>query len=188
MRLFLAIALPPEDRSRLAQLQQELAAARADVKWVETENLHLTLRFLGEVPAAKMQLIGDVVQPVVAALAAPQLQLGGLGTFPSKGSPRVVWCGFERGDEELRRLVEHLSDALEGIGFALEERRYTAHVTIGRVRGRHNSAALRRACETTGADAFEAHVVSEVVLIESRLDRSGPHYTVRKRFAFAPSR
>jgi 2'-5' RNA ligase len=184
MRLFLAVALTDADRQKLDHIRRHLASARADVKWVEAENLHLTLRFLGEVSSGRVGQIEDVVQPVVQALPMPQVCLGGLGTFPPNGPPRVVWCGFQRGTEALRRLVQKLSDVLTGLGFEPEQRRYTPHVTLGRVRSRRNSDVLRHAIETMPAVAFDDFTAHEIVLIESQLSRSGARYAVRRRFGF----
>lgn len=185
MRLFVAIALTQRDRTRLQQIRDVLAAAPADVRWVEPENLHLTLRFLGEVQADRLEPIENVISDAVRAQRAPELQLGGLGVFPARGAPRVVWCGMQRGGEALRVLVGRLEKGLQPLGFAAEDRPYTPHITLGRVRSRHNSAALRRTCETTAAEDFVAFVPTEVLLVESRLSPAGARYSVRRRFAFA---
>src|SRR3989338_10233288 len=101
MRAFLAIELPEAVRARLAALQRDLASAKADVKWVDPNHLHVTMRFLGEIAEPQRQAVAVLIERVAGATAPMRLQLVELGAFPSPSAPRVLWVGIQEGREAL---------------------------------------------------------------------------------------
>ncbi len=175
MRLFVALGLPGAVRRDLADVQARLGAGGA-VRWVRPESMHLTLKFLGEVPESRAPLASEAVLEVAGRHPVLDLDLGGLGRFPSRGRPRVFWMGV--GDAPaLARLHEDVEKTLVGEGFSRDPKPFKAHITLGRVRGileRPYARALARACET---ESYRARVrVEEVELMLSRLSRSGARY------------
>lgn len=178
-RVFVAVGIPGPVRARLDEAQAALRTLGPAVRPVAPGNLHLTLRFLGELAPAR-------VQEVRAALrearwpARFELYHRGLGAFPARGRPRVLWSGCEGvGLAALRDAVE---DSLAGAGVPRDVRAFTPHVTLARVRGEVRPDALAKLLEGRGGDEFGAHPVAEVRLLESRLGHGGAVYSTLEEF------
>ena len=177
IRTFVAIELPLEARDELVSVQAELKKSGADVKWVEPENIHLSLRFIGDVEPDKAEEIKELVAGTTAASKAFELTMKGTGVFPDLGHPRVIWAGVDRGAGESTRLAADLEAGLQAIGIAGEERKFHPHITLGRVRSQRNSDKLRKLVETTGFEAGSIIKVECLILFMSRLTPQGPVYT-----------
>src|SRR3989338_5342197 len=134
MRTFIAIELSEEIRNTLAQIQSHLKYASADVKWVEKDNIHLTLKFLGEVDEERCEKIKSILDEIASQTKQFEISLKDLGAFPKIDYPRVVWVGLDKGITESKELAERIDAALSEIGFQKETRPFAAHLTIGRVR------------------------------------------------------
>ena len=180
IRTFIAIELDPALRSRLGELQDRL---REDlpprlVRWVRPEGIHLTLKFLGEVPVAQVTPIGEAMRRACAGHAPFSFTLGGIGCFPNARRPRVVWVGVEEPTGALAQLQGDVERALQALGHPRERRGFAAHLTLGRVRGRD-----REAVEALGTYVTRARVrvgrmeVGAVRLIRSQLLPGGAVYT-----------
>jgi len=186
MRQFLAIEVPAAMRDRMGELQQRLARCTAGFRWVRPESIHLTLRFLGQVP----QPLDADARPAWAraarAGAAFRLQVSELGVFPPRGAPRVLWLGLtELGGEggRLERLANALEQAARDLGFPPQERAFRAHLTLGRARG-----AASRPPPDVGWAVPEPFEVAEVTLFESRLHPAGARYTALARYPLGARR
>lgn len=180
LRLFWAVNLPPPLKARLASLQEKLKPAGADAKWVEEENLHLTLQFLGNVDAQKAPLLINNMQNTLAGFPAFHLRLGGLGFFPDARKPRVFWAGLAGDLASLRRLHEHVQKTNFLSGYPAEEREFSPHLTLARLRSPRGLNDLFAAVKELGhavADLGELPVTS-VDLMKSELNRRGPVYTL----------
>lgn len=181
MRLFVAVELEEHVRraAAAASAQVRKAAADLDARWIAEENLHITLVFLGEVG-------DDRVAAVRAALDVPfrtppfSIDVGGAGAFPPSGPPRVLWLGVREGRSALAALHGEVSSRLAPLGFEPEHRKYSAHLTIARVRDvRRGGAAprsLREALAACPADAGRSRVTA-VTLYQSRLSPKGATYS-----------
>jgi 2'-5' RNA ligase len=184
VRTFIAIELPQEVREYLESRQTDLASAGGDVKWVRTDDIHLTLVFLGNVPVEEIAAVAAAVRGVAALMGPIRLQAGGAGCFPPHGRPRVVWIGIEEPTGALARLQGAVAEATERFAERSERREYKAHLTVGRVRGGRGAEELSEAVAAL-ADAkgpeFEA---AEVVIFESVLAREGPTYMPLARVPF----
>jgi 2'-5' RNA ligase len=184
VRLFFAIALDEAARASAtavaADVQQNLARARHGraVKWVERENLHVTMRFLGEIDDTASRA---VIESARAPLAhAPfELTVGGAGAFPASGAPRVLWIGVHGGADAAAGLFGLLEARLVPLGIEREPRAYTPHVTIGRVReiDRPGGRALREWLAAV-PPTLGVQRVDRVTLYHSRLSSAGPRYEV----------
>lgn len=178
MRAFLGIALPDAVRSSLAGLQRQLGASGADVKWVERDHLHVTLRFLGEISEIQGGQIEELLVEIAKRHEAFELGLDGVGAFPSVGSPRVVWVGLRQGNEQVVKIAEELEAGLRRLDCEPEERPFHPHVTLGRVRSPRRRDALAQRFQTLAWEPPEPFQVTALTLYRSDLHPSGPRYTV----------
>ena len=186
MRVFIAIEMTDEIKSALSQLQSRLKYAGADVKWVEEKNIHLTLKFLGNIDDNRCKEVTTVLGEVAETVTPFDISVGEVGAFPAPEHPRVVWVGMEKGSEQSASLAHKIDDALYVIGFEKDERAFTAHLTLGRVRSPKNRIAL---AEKIGALNTEKRVqavqtVSSIILFQSTLTTQGPAYTKLSEFHF----
>ncbi|GBD11989.1 RNA 2',3'-cyclic phosphodiesterase [bacterium HR23] len=134
LRLFVALELPEAVQQALASTWAPLRQAERGVKWVPPQGIHLTLKFLGEVAEARLPLLEGPLARVAQGSAPLRLRVGQAGAFPSLSAPRVLWAGLEGDLEPLARLQQAVEEALVPLGFPQEERPFTPHLTLGRVR------------------------------------------------------
>ncbi len=187
MRAFIAIELSPEIKDSLAQIESHLKYSGADVKWVEKDNIHLTLKFLGEITEEKCEKIKSILYEIGKDIKPFELSLkiskeGSdpfLGAFPNLEHPRVIWVGLDKGAAEARILAEKIDEALSKIGFQKESRPFAAHLTIGRVRSAKNKEALKEKITLYQVQKASGtwYKVSSVILFQSTLTPKGPIYT-----------
>jgi 2'-5' RNA ligase len=186
MRCFVAVALPPDVRKLLVQVQDALRRSDAHVKWVEEENLHLSLKFLGE-------LDPDAVATLKGALSIEALQwtrmdltYEGVGTFPERGLPRVVWAGCSGDLPKLAALAGAVERCAEQVGVPRERHPFAAHLTLGRVKSDRNVKRLMSAIENQRHVPLGKDTVKEFVLYESTLTDRGPEYEALSTFPLKP--
>ena len=185
MRLFLAVFPPPEVQSVASGLVEALRRPGDGVSWVKPENLHYTLRFLGEVGEDGARRATAAATEAASAARAFTATLGGLGAFPTPRRARVIWLGMSEGAQALVTLARDLDRALDHRGFAPEGRGFSAHLTLGRVR--EPRPGLPAAADWTGRLAgVEAaapppipFAVDRLCVVESQLNPRGSIYTVR---------
>ncbi len=186
VRTFLGIDLGEQIRARLIALQEELATLTPDVKWVEPDNLHITLLFLGEVAQREVLDICRVAQMAVAELPLFTLSIEGAGCFPNARRPRTLWIGVREGAREVCEVHDAIEAPLLEMGsYRRETRAYVPHVTLGRVKGDQPNDDLAQALaklKTWSAGEIE---VREVQIMSSELMRDGPVYTVLGRAKLA---
>ena len=182
LRTFIAVETSDAVRQRAAELIRVFAATGAKVSWVKPQNLHLTLKFLDEVPLNSIPQISAAVQEAAAACEPFELEIGAAGAFPSAGRPRTLWLGTRGGSEPLSDLHAALERVLKPLGFPKEHRRFAAHLTIGRVRGPgpglvELAPLIKQYAEFT-AGRFP---VAELVVFSSELSPQGPTYEALSR-------
>ena len=184
-RMFIAIELPLEVRARLEQHVKNLQKLSPDVRasWARAENLHLTLKFLGEIPMAKVEALSLAAGAAARASNRFDLVVGDCGAFPTQGQPRVLWIGVEDQSGKLARLHQALENECVQAGFAREMRPFHPHLTIARLRQPHGSRKLAQLHKQIGF-LSEFFAVSELVVIRSELSSEGSRYTVSSRHAF----
>lgn len=182
MRLFVAIEIPHEIREVFADFLKELRAVAPQVKWVRAENLHVTLKFLGETEAGKLDAIHNSLAPLRAELPVT-LGFRGLGFFPNEKRPKVFWAGMEA-SPNLKALAGELDHALHQLGFPQEVRPFTPHLTLARFKAPGLPANLLALARKDESRAFGSMTASEFHLIESKLKPSGAEYTTLQSFPF----
>jgi RNA 2',3'-cyclic 3'-phosphodiesterase len=186
IRTFLAIDLGAKMRGRLVALQEQLATEAPDVKWVEPENLHLTLFFLGEVDQREIIDICRAAQNAVADTPSFDLCIQGTGCFPNARRPHVLWAGVGDGSAEVCAIHDAIEAPLLDLGcYRREARAYTPHVTLGRVKSEGSHDALVQALTNQQAWSAGETAVREVCVMSSELTRDGPTYTVMGRAKLA---
>ena len=176
MRTFIAIELPGEVKSALSDLQREFKECGADVRWVKPENIHLTLRFLGEIDEDTIGAVQHIMESACMMYSAFHLDLKGAGTFPHMKSPRVVWAGLQDSDI-LSRLQNEIEGGLSTAGFKKEARRFVPHLTLGRFRSMQRRQPLLEKIREYEGKQFCSFPVHSVVLMKSELHPTGAQYT-----------
>jgi 2'-5' RNA ligase len=179
MRTFLAVGLTPAIRAQLVALQETLARAADGIKWVEEENLHVTLLFLGDVDEREVTDVCRAAGETCARIAAFPMSVEGVGGFPHARRPRTLWAGVGTGAQELVALHDALEGPLVELGvYRREERAYSPHITLGRVKGdRPNERLPQALAKQAGRRGGEAEV-REVLVMSSQLTPEGPVYGV----------
>lgn len=179
LRLFWAVNLPIDIKKRLAGLQANLKGTPANVKWVEQQNLHLTVKFLGNIDNCLVSEITRVVSEAVAGTGTIELALRGLGFFPNPRRPRVVWVGLQGEVDKLRLLHRRVGECLVKLGWALDNQNFTPHLTLGRLRTSQGSEELVNKVNELGANWDMSDItVSTIDLMKSMLTPKGPVYQV----------
>jgi RNA 2',3'-cyclic 3'-phosphodiesterase len=181
IRTFIAIELPAPVRQFLADCQDRLRRARADVKWVRPDLIHLTLVFLGDVPAERQADLEAAVRSAVAGAGPMALQVTGAGRFPPRGLPRVVWVGVTDSSGSLVRFQRAVTEATTPFAQKIEGRDYTAHLTLGRVRSPKNSRDLEGMLDGMGGTTGPAFEARDVTIFRSDLSPQGPTYSALAR-------
>lgn len=176
IRCFLAIDLPEDLRPQLALVQGELKKSQADVRWVPPGNIHVTLKFFGNVPDAEIPNIIAAAREGAAEQAPLTLKVTGAGAFPNVRSPRVVWLGLGGDMLSLTQFFYRLEKAFAALDYPPEGRAFNPHLTLGRVRSPEGRAQLSRAIEKLVVD-WPPFPVREIILFQSVLSPKGSTYT-----------
>ena len=181
IRSFVAIELPEEAKKGLASLRRELERdEQRFVKWVDAGGIHLTLKFLGNIPSKRVPEITEAIKKAAQGLSPFLLEISGLGAFPSLKQVRVVWVGVGGELDKLSTLQQNIDSALAALGFAREERSFVPHLTVARVREGASTSERGRFGELVGSATFEGkyHVEVEAIkLMRSQLTPAGAIYT-----------
>jgi 2'-5' RNA ligase len=185
-RIFLALEIPDSVRAMLKSLQKELSPHATSLRLVNPELMHVTVRFLGSVPAVKLDAVERAASGAALQVPPFRLSVAAVGMFPERGlSVRVIWAGLVRdvGFHRLQQLFQCLEGKLEIEGFARERRPLSAHITLARVRDNvrpDEAARLRSLVEQMAAMSPHVHgsfVVSRLTVMRSDLTSAGPRYT-----------
>jgi 2'-5' RNA ligase len=182
VRLFVALEIPSAVRENLAALLKSLRTVSPQTRWMRPENLHITLKFMGEVPETKLAAIRNALadarseQPVT-------LDFRGLGFFPNENHPRVFWAGIEA-SPNLKTLAADIERAMEKLGIPREQRPFSPHLTLARFEPSGLPERLRSAIQENRAHEFGSFRANQYQLIESKLKPSGAEYTTLESFTF----
>jgi 2'-5' RNA ligase len=181
LRTFIAVELQKSIRDRLIALQEKLADAGTEVKWVAPENLHVTLLFLGEVEDREVPEVCRITANCAKQHAAFDMSIEGVGCFPNSRQPRIIWAGVGAGRPSLGAIHDDLEAALAVCGYRREDRHYSPHVTLGRIKSDrpvHGVSEVMAKHENWRAGES---TVRELHVLSSCLSPRGPRYTTLSR-------
>ena len=176
IRCFIALEIPTEVKCQLAEIQERDLLHQ--LSWVNPENMHLTLKFLGDVPKSEVSLIEEILAQIATQNTLFVMQIGGLGAFPNFSRPKVVWAGVQKDGEKIISLAHQLNTTLGQIGYPSEKRPFTPHITLARI---HTPTNLKK----IAFDEFyeiSPITVNRISLMQSRLQPSGVVYTLLSSF------
>ncbi len=177
MRCFIAVLLPHELKAKISGIQERLKAAGADMSWTRPEGMHLTLKFLGDIEETELPEIEKALIAAVDGTSQFSLSVSGMGIFPDMRRPRVAWVGLKEEGDILIRLQKRVESELKKTGFPAEGRRFTPHITLGRIRSDKNIEKLLRLIDIEKNSCSGGFEVSRVILMKSELKPSGAVYS-----------
>jgi 2'-5' RNA ligase len=185
LRLFIAFELPEAIRAAIGRYTQALRALPGRVSWVKADNIHLTLKFLGDTPPQRVEAISIALKDIANSFPPLEATIGGSGVFPNERKPRVVWIGIQEMSAALQNLAAAIDDRMHALGFEKEPRRFSPHLTVGRVR----EGAIDKVIEKMKAQPFEKVEArfQEITLMRSELHSAGSIYTPLGRFRLGGS-
>ncbi|MFO8083491.1 MAG: RNA 2',3'-cyclic phosphodiesterase [Desulfobacterales bacterium] len=187
IRTFIAIPLPKIFISWILEVQEQLKSYRFPVRWVKPENIHLTLKFLGNIPIKSIDSIAMTMDDTFCGCPPMTLFAKGLGVFPGIKKPRVIWLGLSGDIKALSGLQANLESNLEKIGFLKENRQFKSHLTLGRIKGHIEPKNLFDALRSFSEFTSEPFDTKELILYKSELKPSGASYIKLKTvFATGP--
>ena len=177
MRAFIAVELDEKIRENCRRIMNRLMTSDADVKWVKPSNMHLTLKFLGEIDEPQAEEIKEFIREIASEKYFFETGFSGLGFFPNQRKPRVLWLGINKGIEVLKDLADKIDDKSAVIGIEKEERAFSPHLTLGRFRSLKNFDELMKIVEKNREFDAGTMQVEGIHLIQSVLQPAGPVYT-----------
>lgn len=180
-RAFIAVDINEEVRGKLVEFQRQLEATRADLKLVEPENIHVTMKFLGEVPESRVPEITEALGASLEGTKGFDIGVRGIGVFPSLRYIRVVWAGVEAGKDELVGIQKKIDLGLKPIGFR-PERDFVPHLTLARVRTARFKDKLAAFVNDSADLEFGTSRARAIELKQSTLTQRGPIYSTLARF------
>jgi len=185
MRVFFAVDLAPELVDRVVDLRDRFATklGHDGVRWIKRPQIHVTLSFLGEQDEEHVRAAIEAARKIAIDHGRFEISIGGLGAFPDEDRPRVFFLGVETGVLPLASLANDLAKSLAARGFALDQRGYHPHVTLGRIDARGASNKIRKLILAGGFEALGTTIVDRFALYENRTDASGASYVKLEEIA-----
>lgn len=184
-RTFVAVLIEDDLKNNISRVQAEVQKLAPDVKWVALENLHVTLKFLGDVQEDALPKVFAAAEEAARSVQPFELSIAGLGAFPSPRKARVVWVGVESGRESLIGLAAAVESELVRAGFTKEEKPFRAHITIGRARMDRPPRGLADGLNQVDAGTLGSQRVLSLAVMRSDLRPGGPIYSVMKTVPLA---
>jgi 2'-5' RNA ligase len=176
LRCFIAIEIPNPVKKEIAEVADILKKYDADIKWVNVENLHVTLKFLGSTPEESVPEIRESLLKAVSSFQQFYIKINGTGIFPNRKFPRVIWVGVENG-EALPKLAADIDISMSLLGYKKEEREFRPHLTLGRVRSRKETTSVVNELDNFKEKEFGLFIVDRIKLMRSELKPKGPEYS-----------
>ena len=176
MRLFIAIGIEKDIKGKISSIQDKFKQIGADIKYVEPENLHYNLKFIGEISEDIIPKIKETLENAVKSFEPFKIHIFGLGAFPSKNYAKVIWIGLKEGKQELIGLANEIDKQLETIGIEKERKSFTPHLTLGRVKSGKNKENLLNVLNKLENEDIGEMKVNKIILFASELTPNGPIY------------
>ncbi len=179
IRSFIAIEISESVREKIADLQEELKKHQERISWTKPDNIHLTLKFLGDIEESKTKSIGESLTTATKEFQPFNFFVKELGIFPNFRRPRVLWVGINNTGNELNKIHSKIEQQLNQLGFPKEKKRFNPHLTIGRVQSQVSDQFIEKfnTCKFDGGKVK----VEEIIFMKSRLRPKGAIYTPLKK-------
>jgi 2'-5' RNA ligase len=177
IRSFIAFCFPENIIFRIKKLQEEMQKYKLKIRWVEPKNIHLTLKFLGNISHESIEKAGRVINETAGEQKPVSLIAKGIGVFPGIKHPRIIWVGVGRGTDRLIELQKNLDKKLVKAGFSKDKKPFTSHITIGRVNGKNVPENLMNAMAALKGFESEEFIADHIDMYKSDLKHGGPVYT-----------
>jgi len=177
IRTFIAIELPEEIIYTISKVQEEIKSYGLKIRWVRPENIHLTLKFLGDIQEADTEKVARAVSESVTGYHPISLAVKGIGVFPGIKRPRVLWLGISKKLDLLTALQRTLDEKLEAIGFPKEKRPFRGHLTLGRIKDKIDPKRLHGVLKEFAQFESEHFFAHRIILYKSELKPKGAVYT-----------
>ncbi len=182
IRAFIAIEIGSEIKTRVSEHIDKLKRTGADVKWVDPENIHLTLKFLGNIEEDTLPGLNEIISNVVSDLESFNINIRNFGTFPNLKRPRVIYVCVDEKENNLLTLYENLNKGVEELGIKGESKKFVGHITVGRIRTQKNISKLTTVLKSETERFFGLEKVNYLSLMQSQLTHEGPFYTKLNNF------
>jgi 2'-5' RNA ligase len=176
MRTFVSIEIPDDIKKKISELIEKAKLHLTPVKWVENKNLHVTLKFVGQVEDEKIMSITDCVKESIKGTKPFTLSFAGMGLFPNAEHPSVLWVGISKGSDKAKDLAEKIECRITKEGYRGEEKDFTAHLTIGRIKEKIDIDSLSKFVQKNGNVDLGSIKVDHVSVMKSTLRPAGPVY------------
>ncbi|MCF8095749.1 MAG: RNA 2',3'-cyclic phosphodiesterase [Desulfobacteraceae bacterium] len=183
-RAFIAVALPENVTAALGRLQGQLKEFGIKMKYTDPQNIHLTLKFLGDIRAEDVETVSEQLDRVAAGFSPLGLFAKGMGVFPGIRRARVMWTGVAGQTEILGRLNQEVEEAMADLGFEQEKKRFSGHLTLGRFKGGSDPGMVADAIGKFGEFASDSFTADSLHLFESTLTPDGPIYEILSSHSF----
>ncbi|MFH1854724.1 MAG: RNA 2',3'-cyclic phosphodiesterase [Candidatus Omnitrophota bacterium] len=178
IRAFIGVNIGIPAKQQILELINHLKKSNSDVKWVGEPQMHLTLKFLGDIEQDKIPEISNTLKSIALKSSVFEISFSGIGAFPTINRPRIIWLGIGNGSDNLRTLAALVEKEMENMGFTKEERDYKAHLTLGRVRSQKNIKELSKLLSETSFK-YQANIrIDRLTLFQSTLTQKGAIYTI----------
>lgn len=181
LRVFIAIELPEKLQMELSDFVQTIKDPQDKITWVPPNNIHITLKFLGDVPIGDIGPIKEAISNVAENYSPFEATIKGTGVFPDQRNPRVIWIGMDTGKEKIKNIYIDLEDKLVSIRIPREERSFTPHITLGRIKYIKDMRKFSEVLSNHKEDVFGNFMVDSISLIKSTLTPNGSVYEVLYR-------
>lgn len=181
LRTFVAFEISEELRDAGRDVIRQLSEVADGVRWVKPQNMHVTLKFLGEVEDRELNDVCRAVSGAAAGLSSFSLDCRSVGAFPNTKRPATLWMGLDDPHDQLHHLQGRIEESAAAIGFAQEHRPYRGHITLGRIRTRRENGPLTTMLNEMANREFADFSVNELIVFSSEMERSGPVYTAISR-------
>ncbi len=175
LRCFIAIGMPEPIKREISEIIELMKKYDVDVKWVEMENIHITLKFLGKTPETLLPRIRKSLSTIALSYEPFYIKIYDIGMFPNRRYPRIIWIGVED-SEIVKRLQKDIEDSMESLGYQREDKEFHPHLTIGRVRSQKGMANLINQLDTFKGKNLGSIEVNNIKLMRSELRPTGAKY------------
>ena len=185
IRTFIAVPLSAEICQAIGQIENNLKKLDCNIKWVRPQNVHLTLKFLGDIKPKRIDVLKETFEDLFRNAGSIKIELTQLGAFPNIEHPRILWVGLKDDEQRIARLASMLEEGLGAIGFKKEEKPFSPHITFGRIRSPRNLNLLSEAISDYSLPINLKQTAQNITLYESILTPKEPIYKAVKIFRFS---